>query len=89
MLLSLIINIFMLITWHAKKSLADVQDGQELPDDLFKFVLCIIASIGLVHRPAYDTVERFKNYPYPVVAAQRNTEVTVRSSYTARSLFCN
>jgi len=43
MLLSLIINIFMLITWHAKKSLADVQDDQELPDDLFKSVLCFIA----------------------------------------------
>ena len=43
MLLSLIINIFMLITWRAKLSLADLQDypGPVLPKELYQSVLLI------------------------------------------------
>jgi len=42
MLLSLIINIFMLITWKAPMSLADLLDFPDdatLPDDLYKCVV--------------------------------------------------
>jgi len=42
MLLSLIINIFMLITWKAQMSLADLEDYPEdiqLPEALYESVL--------------------------------------------------
>jgi len=39
MLLSLIINLFMLITWQARLSMTDLQDTiSTLPDALFKYV---------------------------------------------------
>lgn len=43
MFISLIINLFMMITWSAKVSMADLEhwdDGVEFPPELYEYVYC-------------------------------------------------